>query len=431
MLRLVNPVLGGLVLMALWQLHGQLSAAEPEDPASRVTVAPVISREITMRRSFVGTVEPLRTSVVGSAVDGRVLEFLVNEGDAVKAKQPLAKVRTSMLEIQLAAAQAELQLRKEELAELENGSLPEEIIQAEARLRGTKAAFDYRVSNSERALSLFKQNRTVTDEQLREAQSETEQAEQMYLEAKAAHALVVQGPRKEKIAQARAQVLMQSEQVNLIKEQILRHTVVAPFDGYITAEHTEVGEWIGEGDPVVEVVQLNEVDVRAGVLSEQAAHLRVGSEVPVQFAALPGQTLTGHVALIIPSADELSRAIPVKVRLKNPIVNGGPILKAGMMAHVLLPTTHTQAVLMVPKDSLVLAKDERPVVYVLEKDTKRSGQLVVKPVAVAMGVSDGEWIEVKGQLRADQQVVVKGNERLSPGDHVEVIDTIEPKSSAK
>jgi len=431
MLRFMNLALGGLFLMALWQFLGQIAAAEPEINSSRVTVAPVISRKITVRQSFVGTVVPLRTSVVGSAVDGRVLEFLVNEGDAVKAQQPLAKVRTSMLEIRLAVAQAELQLRREEMAELENGSRPEEITQAEARLRGAKAALDYRLSNSNRALSLFKQNRTVTDEQLREAQSETEQAEQMHLEAKAAHALVVQGPRKEKIAQARAQMLMQSEQVNLIEEQILRHTVVAPFDGYITAEHTEVGEWIAEGDPVVDVVQLNEVDIRAGVLSEQAAHLRVGAEVPVELASLPGQTLTGHVALIIPSADELSRAIPVKVRVKNQIVNGGPILKAGMMAHVQLPTTHTHAVLMVPKDALVLAKDERPVVYVVEKDPRNPGQLIVKPVTVATGVSEGDWIEVKGLLRANQQVVVKGNERLSPSDRVKIISTIEPQTTGE
>lgn len=431
MVRLMNLALGGLFLMALWQFRGQITAAEPEKAASRITVAPVISREVTVRQSFVGTIVPLRTSVVGSAVDGRVLEFLVNEGDEVKAQQPLAKIRTKMLEIRLAVAQAELQLRREELAELENGSLPEEITQAESRLRGAKAAFDYRLSNSERALSLFKQNRTVTDEQLREAQSATEQAEQMYLEAKAAHALVVQGPRKEKIAQARAQVLMQSEQVNLIQEQIRRYTVVAPFDGYITAEHTEVGEWIAEGDPVVEVVQLDEVDVRAGILSEHAVHLQVGAEVPVEIASLPGQVLTGHVALIIPSADKLSRAIPVKVRVKNQVINGGPVLKAGMMAHVQLPTTKTHAVTMVPKDSLVLAKGEHPVVYIVEKDVKNPGQSIVKPVTVFTGVSDGEWIEVKGLLRANQRVVVKGNERLSPGDRVQVLSTIKLNTTGK
>ena len=431
MLRFLIMCGAGLLIAVGGASRVQLRAADPETPALRVTVAPVIQREVTVRQSFVGTVTPVRKSVVGSAVDGRVLEFLVNEGDAVKAGQPLAKIRTKTLEIQLAVAKAELKLRQEELAELKNGSLPEEIAQAEARLLAAKATFDYRQSNAERAMTLYKQNRTVTDEQLREAQAAAEEAEQTYLEAKAARALVVQGPRKEKIAQAEAQVLVQAERVNLIEEQILRHTMVAPFDGFITAEHTEIGEWIAEGDPVVEVVELDSVDIRVGVLTEHAANLQVGAKVLVEINALPGRVLDGQVVLIIPNADELSRSIPVKVRVKNEMVNGAPVLKAGMMSHVQLPTTKTHNVPMIPKDSLVLAKDEPPVVYVVEKDAKNPEQLIVKPVTVRTGISDGEWIEVKGALTADQQVVVKGNERLSAGDRVEIINEVEPQTAGK
>ena len=54
-------------------------------------------------QSFVGHVHPVRRSVIGSAVDGRVVEFLVNAGDYVTAKQPLAQLLTRQIDIQIAA----------------------------------------------------------------------------------------------------------------------------------------------------------------------------------------------------------------------------------------------------------------------------------------------------------------------------------------
>jgi len=56
-----------------------------------VVVSRVVQRTVSPHQNFVGTVEPLRTSVVGSAVDGRVLNYLVNEGDAVEKGDALAE----------------------------------------------------------------------------------------------------------------------------------------------------------------------------------------------------------------------------------------------------------------------------------------------------------------------------------------------------
>ena len=53
-------------------------------PAALVAVSPVVEREVTAGQTFVGTVMPLKKAVVGSAVDGRVIEFPLNEGDRVE-----------------------------------------------------------------------------------------------------------------------------------------------------------------------------------------------------------------------------------------------------------------------------------------------------------------------------------------------------------
>ena len=78
-----------------------------QDDAKLVRVAKVEKRILAASQMNVGTVIPIRTSVIGSAVDGRVLELLVEEGEAVEANHPVARLRTAILELQLAGAKAE------------------------------------------------------------------------------------------------------------------------------------------------------------------------------------------------------------------------------------------------------------------------------------------------------------------------------------
>ena len=112
-------------MLAMFAATSTLRGQAP--PAALVAVSPVVEREVTAGQTFVGTVMPLRKSIVGSAVDGRVIEYPLNEGDRVQKGQVLAHLLTDTVKLQLAAAEAELDLRKQQLAELKNGTRPEEI----------------------------------------------------------------------------------------------------------------------------------------------------------------------------------------------------------------------------------------------------------------------------------------------------------------
>ena len=127
---------------------------------AKVSVTEVIERsDIASGRAFVGTVEARRHSMVGSAVSGRVVEFLVNDGDRVEKGQPLAKLLTRNLQIQIAAATAESELRKQELLELKNGSREEEIRQAEARMKAAEATARYAKTKLARTKGLVERRR--------------------------------------------------------------------------------------------------------------------------------------------------------------------------------------------------------------------------------------------------------------------------------
>ncbi len=393
-----------------------------------VAVARVVEQTVTAGKPFVGTVLPLRTSTVGSAVDGRLIELPVIEGERVVKGQPLARLLTKTLEIELAAAQAELQLRQEERAELEHGSRPEEIEAAQAAVLGAKARMEYAQKDFERVRGLFESSSAARDE-MDEAVKEAQATEQEYLETKAAYDLAVAGPRAERIAQARAKVVMQSEQVNRIQDQIEKHTLIAPFDGYVTAKRSEVGAWVARADPVVEVVELDEVEIQAMVLEDYVGHVRLGMEARVAVDSLPNESFTGTVAKIVPQADTRSRSFPVHVRVENRLVSEQPLLKAGMLARVMLPVGQLEQAVLVPKDALVLG-GASPSVFVVDPAAKdatspAATEGAARLLPVEAGVAHGDLIQVKGDLKAGEFVVVRGNERLRPGQAVVISQVVE------
>jgi multidrug efflux pump subunit AcrA (membrane-fusion protein) len=402
-----------LVWMAL-VLVSEVASAQM-GPA-KVSVAEVMeSHDLSEWRSFVGSVQAPQHSSVGSAVAGRVVELLVRAGTPVTEGKPLAKLLTKNVEIQIAAAKAELELRRQELLELQNGARKEERLEAEARLKAAAAAQRLAQAKFARVQGLIERN-AATREEIDEATSLSDTAAAMHNVAKAAHDLVMAGPRPEKLAQAQARADAAAEEVNRLEDILEKHTIKAPFDGYVVAEHTEVGQWIESGKLVAEVVKVNPIEVRVPVHESYISQLTRDAPARIHVEALPGHRFTGSVTAIVPKADEKSRTFPVRITLDNPAqTDGTPLLKPGMFAKVELPVDQKSQVLLVPKDSLVLGGQE-PLVFVV---THEQGQkITVRQVAVQTGISLGSWIEVRGALKPKEQVVVEGNERLRAGAEV-------------
>ncbi|QDT96915.1 efflux RND transporter periplasmic adaptor subunit [Gimesia aquarii] len=397
-------------------------------PAS-VAVAKIVEQKIASGQTFVGTVQPIKRSLIGSAVGGRVAEFPVNEGDYVRAKQPLAQLLINTISLEVDAEKAELELRKHELTELENGSRPDEIKRAKALMMAAKAGSEYQQKRRKRLESLYSR-KAVNDDDIQQVVSESIRAEQLYQEATAAYELAVKGPRKEKIAQARSRVAIQQALVDKLESQVVKHTIISPFNGYVVAEHTEVGQWVNSGELVAEVIALDEVDVSVQVLENHVPHVRLGMDVRVEVPAIPEEVFIGKVAMVIPQADVRSRTFPVKVRIKNTITKNGPILKSGMLARAVLPTGAAQTALLVSKDALVLG-GPRPMIFVVEPNKENQKLGKARAVPVQVGVAQGRLIQVKGDLKRGAFVVIRGNERLRPEQNVVIAEVLSPDAEPK
>lgn len=379
-------------------------------PAPKVLVSPAIMAEIPDQRTFVGTIEPVRRSVVGSAAPGRVEQFLINEGDPVTKGQEIAILRRGIIEAEVNVAKGELAVRQAELKELET-SFQDEVDQAQARLADAEAQLVYRKGKMERSRSL---GQSISRELLEEDVSWLAQTTAKVREYEAALRLLTEGARQLKTEQARARVEAAQAEVDRLSEQFERHSMFAPFDGFVTAEHTEVGEWVMQGDPVAEMIELSSVDVSIAVLEDYVAHLNTSVVCTVEVPSLPGQQFPGRVAIINPQADARARTFPVKVRVENQFVDGQPLLKAGAFARVTLPIGQPEPRLMVPKDAIVLGGPS-PVVYVA---TSAGGKTLVRPVPVKLGPGVDVWMSVTGELQAGDLLVVEGNERIRPGQEV-------------
>src|SRR5207247_5582845 len=133
-----SGVIGCAMPRAAAQAPKAPGTGAPVPPPPKVLVTPARADTVAEPRTFVGTVKPIRRSLVGSAAAGRVEEYLINEGDEVKAGQPIAHLRRGIIKAEVDAGRATLTMRQAELAEMEK-SHQDEIDQEQAKLANAQA----------------------------------------------------------------------------------------------------------------------------------------------------------------------------------------------------------------------------------------------------------------------------------------------------
>lgn len=404
-----------------------LGCTQPPPPrravgAAPVRVAPVVRKEVAVRIPTVGTVVPIEVSRVAAGAAGTVIDYPLREGALVTEGDKLAALRTVALEIQIAEAQAVLTEKQQNLAELQAGLRPEEIAQAKARMQSAEAESKYSQAHADRVGELASRpGRSVTDREVDEAEYDAERARQAFAEAKADYELKVSGYRPEQIAAAKAAADAQQKVVENLQDELARMTITAPFTGYLVEKHTEVGEWVQMGGSVATVARLDEVEVQLNVEESLIHEIRIGQQVDVRIDALGSQTISGTVNQIVPRSEwgSGSRSFPVIVRMQNTIRDGRPALNEGMVARVVFSGEPREA-LLADKDAVVRSSG-KPLVYVAELKPETQ-MATVRPVEVTEGLSEGQYVEVAGELQEGDLLVTEGVERLHPYDEVEILD---------
>jgi RND family efflux transporter MFP subunit len=203
-----------------------------------------------------------------------------------------------------------------------------------------------------------------------------------------------------------------------LEDQLRKKQIMAPVSGYVVKRQCQIGQWLGAGDPVVTLVVPDPILFMVPLPERYVPFLKIGDKATVTFDALPGKVFQGEIDAVIPKADTAARTFPVRIKIPNP---KGQI-KPGMLGRATLPSGDRHKALLVPKDALVLSGNGK-VVYVVIDQTARL-------IPVEIGDAHGSLIEVQGDLRPELKVVVRGNERLRPGQPVKIVPSSSPPKTS-
>lgn len=313
-------------------------------------------RERRLPYEWSGTVEA-RYVQVGSRTAGRVKDVRVHEGDHVKAGQVLVTLEAFDLLAQKAGAEADLAMAEASLLKLRNGSQPEQIAEARARLAAQKASYaqaDLRLEYEARELkrtTAMVESGAVAGAELDarrnshdSAQREKLQASARVSEARASLALLVGGTREEDLKAGEAAVAAARAKVASLADAISELEVRAARDSSVETVNVRPGSLLPANAAAVTLVEATELFVRIYVPETQIGRLTIGQEVPISVDSFPGRTFKGKIEHINAIGEYTPRNLTTIDDRANEvfaarvgILEGAADLRAGMVAYIHVP----------------------------------------------------------------------------------------------
>jgi HlyD family secretion protein len=285
---------------------------------------------------------------VSFKIPGRVEARFVSEGETVKAGQVVARLDSTELDQEVALRKAEVDAAQAELAELEAGSRPEEIAQAEAVVARVKADLERVRRDYDRQKGLYGRE-VISAREYETTKSVYDMAEARVREAEEQLTLLKKGPRIEKIERARARRQQASQALALSETRLAYATLVAPLEGMVLSDSVEPGEYVAPGTPVITVGDLQNVWLRAYINETDLGRVKLGQRVHVTTDTYPGKVYEGRISFISSEAEFTPKNVQTEkervklvYRIKVDISNAHMELKPGMPADADIPAGETQ-----------------------------------------------------------------------------------------
>ena len=183
-----------------------------------------------------------------------------------------------------------------------------------------------------------------------------------------------------------------------------RATVRAPFDGIVAERLNQSGEFINGGTPLLRLVNDRDLEIVARAPLTTADAVDPGAIAQLVDGDHKG---TGKVRAVIPVGDERSRMVELRIALTD------RSWRVGAPVRVEIAPRALRAVVTVPRDAVILRQGTSYVMRVKADNT-------AERVAVNIGPGFANQVQIDGLLQAGDRVVVRGAERLQPGQSVKI-----------
>lgn len=190
-----------------------------------------------------------------------------------------------------------------------------------------------------------------------------------------------------------------------VEDQLARTRIDAPFDGIVVQRLMMPGEHVDTGDNVVRMLDQQQLEVIARAPLEYYSFVQTGQQLEIRTGSI---ITSGKVRTVVAVGSENTHQFELRLDIES---NRFPV---GQTLRVSIPTSNQREALLVPRDALVL-RPESISVFVIDHEQK------ARQVMVTTGIGTGDQIEVHGNLTDGDTVIIRGNERLKPGQVVSIM----------
>jgi HlyD family secretion protein len=398
-------VISGFLLLALALWPG-CSKKEGGEVAPTVTVQVVTAEteKIERKVSTDAVIYPLRQAALVPKISAPVRKFFVERGSHVHAGELLAQLEDRDLVAAVTDSKGAFEQAEAAYETATKQSLPEEIQKAELDTKAAKEAMQSAQKVYQGQQNLFTQGATasknVDDANLASIQARNQyDITRLHLESlqklgKAQELKSADG----QLTSARGKYLGAQAQLSFAE-------VRSPIDGVVTERPLYPGEMAAAGSPLITVMDLSQVVVRAHIDQQQAAALKLGNTAII---SLPGiaDDVYGNLTLVSPALDPGSTTVEVWVQAANPHERIRP---GGSARLTIIAETVPEAV-VIPSVAVLTAPDGGTSVMVVDAQNKPHQR------RVKLGIRDGNDAQVTEGLQAGEHVATVGAYDLSKED---------------
>jgi len=347
----------------------EAGAGTPAVP--QVNVVRVVSQKLAATVELPAQLAPYEAVDVYPKVTGFVKRIKVDRGSRVKQGEHIAQLEAPELVAQRAEAESKFQGAQSQLAA------------AQAKLAADEATYQ-RMTAAARTPGVVAQN----DVEIAQRTTQSDQAN---------------------VAALAKGVQAAQDAVRAVAQLETYLSIVAPFDGQVTARLVHPGALVGPAGgpgamtPIVQIETLNRHRLVVPVPEYDAAGVPEGTVVNFAVPSFPGRVFTAPIARISHSVDLKTRTMPVELDVRDPHEELSP----GMFCEAAWPVRRAYATLFVPA-SAVASDLERT--FVVRVHDNRAEWVDVKT-----GATSGKLVEVFGELHEGDEVAVRGTDQLRPG----------------
>ncbi len=197
------------------------------------------------------------------------------------------------------------------------------------------------------------------------------------------------------------EVIIARNALALAKYNLDHATIIAPFSGHVVERLMELGEYAQKADPVVRLVDTFHVEIRLQAPLSSAAFVASGQNLGVNGGEVTRQST---IRAVVPVGDPGSRVMEIRLS-----ANAGDWV-IGSAVKVSVPTAIPRTIVAVPRDALILSNSGISILKV-------NGEMATR-FTVRIAAASGDYVELIGDVSVGDRVIIRGGERLMPGQPV-------------